>query len=333
MQTLRFSIIGTSGHANRVAAPALLQAKEAELLGAVGSSSEKGAEFSRQHLLPKVYKSFADVLTDKDVEAVWIASPNHLHSSMAIACAEAGKHILVEKPLSTSKLDALKTVEAARSNGVTMRIGCQHRFRPAHQHLFEMIRENHVGQIGFFRIHRFWKYPYFEDMDPVGPPIWRRSLKTSGGWIVNDIGTHLIDLMLWMSGAKGRLIGAGLASQRFSLETEDSAAIMLTLENNGIGIIETSAANESPGSRIEIYGQNGWIRADNTLSGEGIITSHSGPELRFEPVGALEPYLAEIADFVRAIQGGTSIGADGDAAVANVTILEQLQVSGVRLSK
>jgi predicted dehydrogenase len=139
--------------------------------------------------------------------------------------------------------------------------------------------------------------------------------------------------MLWISGARARLIGAGLASQRFSMETEDSAAIMLTLEENGIGIIETSAANESPGSRIEIYGQNGWIRADNTLSETGLIASHSGQEQRFEPMGALEPYLAEIVDFVRATQGGPSIGADGDAGVANVAILEQLRVSGIRLGK
>jgi hypothetical protein len=67
--------------------------------------------------------------------------------------------------------------------------------------------------------------------------------------------------MFWMSGVKALLIGAGLATQRFSLETEDSVAIMLALGERGIGIIETSAANESRGSRIEIYGKmDGFVR-------------------------------------------------------------------------
>jgi len=329
---IRFALIGTSGHAERLARVALAGASEAELLGAAGSSPERGAEFARRYRLAKGYGSLAEVLADPDVEAVWIATPNHMHASMVVAAAEAGKHILAEKPLATSGAEAAEAVAAARANNVTLRVGYQHRFRPAHARLREMIRADEVGEIGLLRIHRYWRYPYYEGMDPSGPPAWRRSRQESGGWVINDIGSHLVDLMLWLSGAKAEVAGACLATQRFAVETEDSAALLLSLGGKGIGMIDTSAALASPGSRIEVYGAGGWIRGDDTLTGEGVIVTHRGEEQRFAPIDSLETYLAEVVDFARAIAGGPSIGADGEVAAENVRILEQARARGVRLA-
>ena len=143
---------------------------------------------------------------------------------------------------------------------------------------------------------------------------------------------YLVDLMLWLSGAKAEVVGACLATQRFAVETEDSAALLLSLGGKGIGMIDTSAALASPGSRIEVYGAGGWIRGDDTLTGEGVIVTHRGEEQRFAPIDSLETYLAEVVDFARAIAGGPSIGADGEVAAENVRILEQARARGVRLA-
>ena len=118
----------------------------------------------------------------------------------------------------------LTVPEAARRAGVTLAVGYQHRFRPAHRRLFDLVRVGTVGAVGLMRIHRFWRWPYYEDMDPSGPPAWRRSSAESGGWVTNDLGSHLIDLALWLSGLPATLAGAALATQRFAVETEDTAA-------------------------------------------------------------------------------------------------------------
>ena len=330
---LRFGVIGTTGHATRIAAPTLAQSPDAVLLGAAGSRPERSDEIAKRHTLERSYASLDGLLGDPDVDAVWICSPNHLHAAHVARCAAAGKHVLVEKPLATSVRDADAAVEAARRAGVILAVGYQHRFRPAHRRLFDLVRGGAVGVVGLVRIHRFWPWPYYEDMDPAGPPAWRRSPEESGGWVINDLGSHLIDLVLWLSGLPATLAGAALATQRFAVETEDTAALLLALGGDAIGIVETSAANASPGSRIEIYGGAGWIRAEDTLTGEGRIVTSAGEEVGFPAPAACEPYAAAVADFVRAVRGQPSTGASGGDGAAVVALIEAASAAAVRMRR
>lgn len=125
-----------------------------------------------------------------------------------------------------------------------------------------------------------------------------------------------------MSGLKGTLAGAVLAAQQFDLPTDDSTAVLLRLGESATGIMETSCANESPGSRIEVYGSSGWIRAADTLSGAATVTTHEGRTVSFPPVQMLDTYGAEVADFVAALRGEPGIGADAAAGTALAEIIE-----------
>jgi predicted dehydrogenase len=327
---LRFAILGTSGHANRIAVHILKQIPGVSLIGAAGSAPGKGTRFAEQHTLARGYQSFEELLADSQVDAVWLCSPNHMHARHVAQCAAAGKHILVEKPLATTRSDAEAVAEAVAKAKVTLRVGCQHRFRPSHGRLRELVRSGVVGQIGYFRIHRFWRYPYYEDMDRAGPATWRQSPTESGGWVINDLGSHLLDLMLWISGAEGQTAGAVLASQQFATSTEDSTAVLVQLDKAGIGIMETSCANDSPGSRIEIYGDTGWIRAENTLTGAATILTHDGQSHVFAPVEVMHIYRDEVRDFIAAIRGQPNIGADVMAGAAVAGLIESATATGVR---
>src|SRR3990172_7439245 len=123
---LRFGVIGTSGHATRIAAPTLALSPEAVLLGGAGSRPERSGELAKRPPLERSYASLEALLGDADVDAVWICSPNHLHAAHVARCAAAGKHVLVEKPLATSVGDAAAAIEAARGAGVTLVVGYQH---------------------------------------------------------------------------------------------------------------------------------------------------------------------------------------------------------------
>ena len=319
---MRFAIVGSSGHAHRVAAPVLKRCPGATLLGAAGSAPEGGARLARDHGLARSYRNLDELLGDPDVDAVWICSPNHLHADQIARCAAAGKHVLVEKPLATNRADAEAAGQAAARHGITLRVGCQHRFRPSHQRIRELIGAGAIGKVGFARIHRFWAYPYFEGMDPAGPPQWRRSPAESGGWIINDIGSHLIDLLLWICDCDAVVAGAVLAAQKFTVATEDSTAVLLKLGDRAIGIVETSCANQSPGSRIELYGSQGWLRADNTLSGEASIATHQGHDQTFAPMDMLDAYDAQVVDFIAAARGVAGTGANAREGAAVAAIIE-----------
>ena len=328
-RAIRFALLGTRGHAQRVAAPALLASPQAQLLGGAGSTPGGSAAFAKELGLPCTYDGIDAVLSDPQVDAVWICSPNHLHAEQVEHCAKAGKHVLVEKPLAVGHVGAERAAAAAVRAGVVLQVDCQHRFRPAHARIRDLIQSGAIGRLGYLRIHRFWRYPYFPDMPADGPPAWRHSAAQSGGWVINDIGSHLIDLALWITGQTATVAGAVMAAQQFDVGTEDSAAVLLAMQGGAIATIEASCANDSPGSRIECYGSSGWLRADDTLSGASVITRQGAEPEAFEAVGMLDTYRASIADFISAVHGQPHIGADGQAGIAVAAITEAAMKCGV----
>ena len=295
------------------AARAIKAAEGARLIGAVGSTEKKSREFQERHGAARSYASLQDLGRDAEVAVAWVAGPNHLHSSAAIELARAGKHVLVEKPMAISVAEAEAMVAVANRQKVELRIGYHHRFRSAHLRLREIVAKGQLGKIGFFRIHMFVRYP--------GPPApWRRFAGTSGGWAINDVGTHLIDLMLWITGLPAEVAGARLTRQRFNVETDDSVALLFSLGESATGLIETSTALGSPSSRIEIYGDSGWARAEGTLGGSGAL------ETSFDGKSALQegdPFIAQVMAMNEVIANKAVISAEGAIGVENIRLIQR----------
>jgi len=312
MQNVGWGLVGTSGFAETEAARAIEAAAGAKLLGAAGSTPQNSLQFRKRHGCPHSYSRLAELAEDPDVSIVWVAGPNHLHSSATIDLLKAGKHVLVEKPMAISAADAEAMVAAATRQGATLRVGYHHRFSHAHRRLREIVAGGELGKVGFFRIHMLVRYPAL-------PPAWRRAASTSGGWAINDVGTHLIDLMLWITELPADIVGARLSTQRFPVETDDGVALLFALGKDGTGIVETSTALESPSSRIEIYGDKGWARAEGTLGGPGTIaTSSQG----LHEMNKLDPFVEQVLGMNDAVAGKPSINAEGSIGVENVRLIQ-----------
>lgn len=312
----RVALIGTSGHAERVAAKAITSTDEVEFWGVLGSTPEKGADFADRVGAHRAYVTLRDLVADPELDAIWIATPNHLHAEMGLACIAAGKHVLIEKPMATTESDACKLADAASREGVTVHVGFHQRFRPAHSRLADLVNRGDLGEIGMVRLHHFYRYS-------SAPPAWRASHVKSGGWAINDVGSHLLDLIVWITASPARVLGAALATQRFAVETDETDAVLLRIGEHGIGIIGTSTAFDGATSRIEIYGSSGWARAEATWAGGGFIETSFGDRIEFEPTPATDPYQAQLKDFVTAIRGSPSIGADVEDGLQNVRLVEQ----------
>lgn len=192
------ALVGPSGHAARVVAPTIAASEEARLVGVLGSSVERGAELAAGHPGSRAYGDWAELEDDRAVEVVWIAGPNNRHVEFAERCLNAGKNVLLEKPMAVSSAEAERLCALAEKREMLLRVGFQHRFRPGHRWLREALGEGLVGEPRLMRIHRFWPFPYFRDMSEDASESWRSSLVESGGWVLNDIGAHLIDLALWL---------------------------------------------------------------------------------------------------------------------------------------
>jgi 1,5-anhydro-D-fructose reductase (1,5-anhydro-D-mannitol-forming) len=315
------AIVGSSGHAARIAAPVVAATPGARLAGVLGSTPERGHRLARDYERARAYAGWEDLLADDGADAVWIAGPNHLHASFAQRCMRAGKHVLLEKPMATTHADAQALVALDRELPVLLAVGFQHRFRPAHRWLREALSEGLVGDVRSVRVHRFWPYSYFEDMP--ADASWRTSPDASGGWALNDIGAHLIDLAAWLLDARPHLAFAHTTNHRFrDVATEDTALLALETDRGAVISIETSNAMASFPGTIEVHGLAGWARADGTFDGGGAIACHDGQTRRFDDVTSADVYAAELRDFLAALDGAPSGNATAQEAADNVAIVE-----------
>jgi 1,5-anhydro-D-fructose reductase (1,5-anhydro-D-mannitol-forming) len=316
---LGWGLVGTSGWADHTFAPAVRNGG-GELLGAAGSSPGSSEAFARRHGAPHTYKDLDALLADDDIGAVWIASPTDLHCEQALRALEAGKHVLVEKPMATSVGDAEAMAAAARSARTLTAVGFQHRFNPSHQRLRELVRTNALGDLVYFRLHQFIKAEAL-------PTPWRQDPGRSGGWAVNDLGTHVLDLARFLVG-EIEVVGGGLAAAHFNLPVDDLAVILIQFERAQgatFGTVEVSTTVPETESQMEVYGTGGVARVAGSWPGGGRLSAPTGQET-FEVV---DTYAAQVAALGAAIAEGSAYdGATWDDGLANVRLVEALTERG-----
>ncbi len=311
-----WGIVGTGGWADHTFAPAVLNGGGA-LIGAAGSSLEKSEAFAGRHAAPRAYRDVDELLADDDVQAVWVASPTDLHCDHALRALEAGKHVLVEKPMATSLADAERMASAAKRAQVTTAVGFQHRFNPSHRRLEELASSGELGDLVYVRLQQFIKSEGL-------PTDWRRDPARSGGWAINDLGTHVLDLLRFIVGDV-EAIGGGLAAAQFDLPVDDLAVALLRFESaNGkpaFGVVEVSTTVPGGGSVMELDGTQGVATLTGSWPGGGTLRAR-GTEVAYEVV---DTYAAQVRAFGASVsQGSKYVGASWDDGLANVRLVEDL---------
>jgi len=187
-----WGILGTGGIA-KAFARALADSSTSELV-AVGSRSQESAEaFGDEFGVPRRYGSYAGVLADPGVQAVYISLPNHLHAEWGINCARAGKHILCEKPLTATYAEAQALVEAARAADVFLMEAFMYRCHPKTAKLVELINSGIIGDVRVIQVNFSFN---FGDQ----PENIRAKRATAGGGIM-DVGGYAMSLARLLAGA------------------------------------------------------------------------------------------------------------------------------------
>ena len=178
--SVRWGILSTARINGKVLAGA--QGSKAVAVIAVASRERARAEsYAREHGLERVYGDYAALLEDPDVDAVYIPLPNHLHREWTIKAAEAGKHVLCEKPLALSSADAQAMVDACEAAGVRFMEAFMYRLHPSWLAVRELVGS---GRIGRLRAVQSW-FSYYND-DPTNI----RNIAAVGGGALMDIGSY-----------------------------------------------------------------------------------------------------------------------------------------------
>lgn len=193
-RTVRIGIIGCGGIANGKHMPSLKAlGKRVELVAFCDLIEERAQKAAKEYGTPdaKVYTDYKELLKDETIEVVHVLTPNRSHAEISIDSMKAGKHVMCEKPMAKSAADAMKMVEVAKETGKKLTIGYQHRHKKQATYLKNLIKRGDLGDIYYAKAHAIRRR---------GTPNWGVFLNEyeQGGGPLIDIGTHSLDLTLWL---------------------------------------------------------------------------------------------------------------------------------------
>jgi predicted dehydrogenase len=307
---MKWGVIGSGGIAKRRTIPeGISKANNAELSMVFDIDAQANAEVAKAFGARQA-ASIGEML-DADIEAVYIATPAHLHSDQVRASAKAGKHVLCEKPLGMTVAEAEEMIEVCKQAGVKLGCAFMMRFVVQHQHALRLIKEGKLGTPAYARAQLSCWYPPIEG-------AWRQDPATGGGGALIDMGGHCIDLLEMFFGKIAK-IGCFTNNTVHDYQSEDSAAAMLFFENGALGTVDTffCIPDNSSKNVLELYGSKGSIMAKGTIgqapAGEMVAfleqdgNDYDAQQARTEAQGiviAPEPvntYQAEIEEFSQAI--------------------------------
>ena len=193
LNKVRIGLVGCGGIANGKHMPSLSRLDNIEMVAFCDIIPEKAELAAKEYGAAgsKTYTDYEKLLADTSLDVIHVCTPNDSHAAITIAALEAGKHVMSEKPMAKMAADAKRMAETAKKTGKKLTVGYQSRHRPDSQYLYKACRRGDLGEIYYAKAHAVRRR---------GVPTWGVFLdgEKQGGGPLIDIGTHALDLTLWL---------------------------------------------------------------------------------------------------------------------------------------
>ncbi|MHB8731267.1 MAG: Gfo/Idh/MocA family protein [bacterium] len=249
--SLGWGIIGTGGFAGSATAPAIKALGDGgSLVAAVSRDRDRADAFAAQHGVKRAYTDYADLLRDREVDIVYISTPNAQHAEQALAAARAGKHVLCEKPLALSVADARRMVEAFEAAGLKLGTHFQTRHHTAFVETKRLLEQRAIGDVILVQI----------EVSSGANPFrsWRADPQLAGLGSTNNIAVHPFDLVRYLLGSEVREVTAMTDVGR-TAELEHMILALLRFQNGTLAYVNANQKVPNFQPDIDIYGTEGRI--------------------------------------------------------------------------
>lgn len=332
MEKIGFGIVGL-GMIAEFHAQAIEHMDGAVLVAGFDPVSEKATKFAAKHQC-KGYDRLDDFLRDPGIAVCTIATPSGLHLEGALAVAEAGKHMLVEKPLEITPSRCRRIIDACRKRGVLLSGIFPSRYHEPARLVKQAIEKGRFGRICFADAQIKW----YRSQEYYDSGTWRGTWKMDGGGCLMNQGIHAIDLLQWFMGPVATVTAFTGTLGHTGIEVEDTAAAILRFKNGALGTIEgTTCAYPGFLKRIEILGTEGSaiIEEENLTSWQFAHEEKEDATIRETYLhatstggGAADPsaisYIShqkQFESFVRSIRKGEEPEITGESASKAIDII------------
>lgn len=313
---VRWGILSCAGIADRAFIPGVKNSKTGVVVAVSSRNLDKAKAFAEKHGVDKAYGSYEELLQDPDIDAVYIPLPNQMHAEWTMKAAEAKKHVLCEKPLTTNEADAVRSVEACRKYGVLLGEAFMYRHHPRYDAIKEIIRSGEIGEIR--GIHSLFTFDKHEDTGNV------KFVNDLGGGSIYDVGCYPI------------------SSARYLLEKEPEAATVQAFFSEQHDNVDMFASGllEFPGSVSLTFQCGMWAERKNSLlivGSKGYISMESAfsydpsvkhfqvcvaGKIRDEAIPEVDHYMLEIDEFGRSILEGKNLRFPAEDAILNMRAID-----------
>jgi predicted dehydrogenase len=275
MSKLSFGLIGCGDIARKRVAPALRDLHSCELIAVSRAQSQLAESFAKQFGARRWYADWCELINDKEVQAVYIATPVHLHAAQTIAAAEAGKHVLCEKPMALNVAECDRMIDACRSNNVKLGIAYYRHFYPVVRRLKQILDSGEIGKPVVAQINAFEWF----DPTPTHPRAWLLKKEQSGGGPMFDFGCHRIEVLLDLFGEAGD-VKSTMTNNFFKREVEDVAVATFQFEQGVCATLTVAHSAREPQDTVDVFGSEGSLHV--SVLNEGTLRVVTDGEERVE---------------------------------------------------
>lgn len=252
MNRVNWGILGTGMIARRVA-QAIAKSRTGRLLAVGSRSLESARQFGAEFSVARCYGSYEELVSDPDVQAVYISLPNHLHGEWTVRCARAGKHVLCEKPFTLNHAEAMAVVETVRTAGVFLMEAFMYRCHPQTARLVELVRGGAIGEPRLIQAAFCYQTPGAEGNV--------RFVNAWGGGAIMDIGCYCMSMARLLAGAEPvRIKGVGHIDA--ATRVDDWAAAVVEFPDGLLAEL-TCAMRLALGSYVRVWGSEGHLVVPN----------------------------------------------------------------------
>jgi predicted dehydrogenase len=328
---MNIGVIGCGGIADRRTIPGMLLSNKIRVTAVQDTAPGVARGIAEKYGVASHYTDEVELLRNDSVEAVYIGTPVYAHGPQVLRAADAGRHVLCEKPLALTLKETERVIERCGKRGVVLQVGFMMRYHGFHVRAKELVDKGELGQPVMGRAQLTCWYPTVED-------AWRQDPAKGGGGALMDMAIHSVDILRFLFGEVER-VSSFNGTRTHGYPVEDSGVVLLGFLNGAYGVCDSffNIPDEAAKGLLEVYGTKGSLMAEGTISqvaagrmtaylaerGKGYDAQQERRDVR--PVEVEAPlrnvYTAEVEDFADAVEKKRTPMNSGEEALRNFRII------------
>ncbi len=324
MNKIKVAVFGCGAIAQRRHIPEYAENQHVELVAFADPNLERAQEMVELYG-GKAYASYEEILAHEDIDAVSVCTPNYLHAPMTIAAANAGKHVLVEKPMACSIEEAEQMIEAARKNNVYLMVGHNQRLMPPHVKAKEILDSGKLGKVLTFRTSFGHPGPEAWSVDGADSWFFRKEEAIMGA--MGDLGVHKSDFIRYLLNDEVADVASFIGTlHKEGTEVDDNATCLLRMKSGAIGTLVASWTQYKGGDNSTILWCENGVMKIGTVEGNEVIVELTDGTVETYQVGMMSTNEKQVPSgvidaFVESITTNTPPTISGEEGLRAVKVI------------